>query len=138
MVDRKHRSAPRQFSLITQEGISMKAKFPLFHLTLVALIFTATSHAQDWVHAGTNLGNARIRLGAADFKQVGADPQTPALKATFDATLFNDLQTAGIFDMVSKSMARSRRSTWGSGRPIRPRRIWWRLARCAAIMAAWW
>ncbi|HEY2860819.1 MAG TPA: translocation protein TolB [Terracidiphilus sp.] len=84
----------------------MKAKFPLIVLTLVApIILSAPVSAQDWVRIGTNLGNARIRLGAADFKPVGVDPQTPALKATFDATLFSDLQNAGIFDMVSKSMA---------------------------------
>ncbi len=61
--------------------------------------------AQDWVHTGTNMGAARIRLAAADFKPVGTDPQMPALKAVFDATLFNDLSNAGIFDMVSKSLA---------------------------------
>ena len=33
------------------------------------------------------------------------DPQTPVLKAVFDSTLYNDLQNAGIFDMVSKSLA---------------------------------
>ena len=105
MFDRQRGTARRQLSLISQEGIPMK-KFPLFLLTLVALIlFNASSYAQDWVHAGTNLGNARIRLGAADFKAASADPQTPALKATFDATLFSDLQNAGIFDLVSKSMA---------------------------------
>jgi TolB protein len=85
----------------------MKARFSFILPSLVAAIFLSavTATAQDWVHAGTNLGNARIRLGAADFKPVGADPQTPALKATFDATLYGDLQNAGIFDMVSKSMA---------------------------------
>ncbi len=36
---------------------------------------------------------------------MGSDPQTPALKATFDATLYSDLANAGIFDMVSKSLA---------------------------------
>ena len=84
----------------------MKAKFVL-HLVLIALVGLLAPQltAQDWVHAGTNLGNARIRLAAADFKTVGADPQTPALKATFDATLASDLTNAGIFDMVSKSMA---------------------------------
>ena len=61
--------------------------------------------AQDWVHTGTNLGNERIRIAAADFKPWAHDPQTPALKAAFDATLFNDLTNAGIFDLVSKSMA---------------------------------
>ena len=57
------------------------------------------------MHTGSNLGNARIRLAAADFKQVGVDPQVTALKATFDSTLYGDLQNAGIFDMVSKSFA---------------------------------
>ena len=84
----------------------MKAKFPLLVLSLTALILLSVPvNAQDWVHAGTNLGNARIRLAAADCKPVSADPQTPALKATFDATLYSDLQNAGIFDMISKSMA---------------------------------
>ncbi len=77
-------------------------------LLFSALIFLASLAslpvlAQDWVHTGSNLGNARIRIAAADFKPVAADPQTPALKATFDSTLFNDLQNAGIFDVVSKS-----------------------------------
>ena len=45
--------------------------------------------AQDWVHTGTNLGNQTIRLAAADFKPVGSDPQTTALKAVFDH-LFDD------------------------------------------------
>ena len=61
--------------------------------------------AQDWVHTGTNLSNPTIRIAAADFKPVGSDPQTTALKAVFDATLFSDLGNAGIFDVVSKSMA---------------------------------
>jgi len=72
--------------------------------------------AQDWVRTGTNLGNAKIRLAAADFKPVGADPQTPSLKATFDATLYNDLEGAGIFDLVSKSFAPQ--STPGSPQEI--------------------
>jgi TolB protein len=61
--------------------------------------------AQDWVHTGTNLGADRIRIAAADFKASGGDPQTPALKAVFDATLYADLGNAGIFDLVSKSLS---------------------------------
>jgi TolB protein len=85
----------------------MKAIFrvlPLFLLS-VALFGAPQLKAQDWVHTGTNLGNDRIRLAAADFKPVGNDPQTTTLKAVFDGTLFNDLTNAGIFDMVSKSLA---------------------------------
>jgi TolB protein len=84
----------------------MKASSPLFSISallLVCLLATQV-HAQDWVKTGTNLGNARIRLAAADFKPAGTDPQTPPLKATFDATLYGDLANAGIFDLVSKSM----------------------------------
>ena len=57
------------------------------------------------MHTGTNLSNPIVRIAAADFKPVGGDPQTPALKAVFDATLYSDLGNAGIFDLVSKSLA---------------------------------
>ena len=85
----------------------MKAFSRLLPFSLVILLsFSASSlAAQDWVHTGTNLGNDRIRLAAADLKPVGGDPQTPALKAAFDATLYGDLANAGIFDLVSKSLA---------------------------------
>jgi len=85
----------------------MKA-FSRFVLPLVAvLVCGGASHlsAQDWVHTGTNLGNERIRIAAADFKPVGDDPQQAAFKTAFDTTLNNDLANAGIFDLVSKSMA---------------------------------
>ncbi len=77
---------------------------PLY-LFFLAYFFTPQISAQDWVRTGTNLGNERIRLAAADFKPVGSDPQTAPLKAIFDSTLFSDLSNAGIFDMVSKSLA---------------------------------
>jgi TolB protein len=78
-------------------------------LAVLAILLCAVSsapllHAQDWIKTGSGLSDQRIRLAAADVKPVGNDPQTPLLKSTFDATLFNDLTNAGIFDMVSKSM----------------------------------
>jgi TolB protein len=76
---------------------------PLLAFVLVSLA-AFPLEAQDWVHTGTNLGSERLRIAAANFKPVGNDPQTAALKATFDATLYSDLSNAGIFDMVSKSM----------------------------------
>lgn len=72
--------------------------FSLFALALPVL------RAQDEVRTGTNQGNQRISLAAADFKPVGVDPLTPALKTVFDSTLYSDLDRAGIFRMVSKSM----------------------------------
>src|ERR1700692_2880029 len=92
-----------------EQGIAYSMK-SFFRLVFPAFIFLsiATMNAawgQDWIHTGSNLGNARIRLAAADFKAASVDPDTPALKATFDSTLYSDLQNAGIFDMVSKAMA---------------------------------
>ena len=75
--------------------------FPYFCFSASLLCLRLT--AQDWVRIGSNLGNAKIRIAAADFKPVGADPQTPSLKADFDSTLYNDLGNAGIFEVVSKS-----------------------------------
>ncbi len=72
-------------------------------LIVLASFHGIPSAAQDWVRIGSNLGNNKIRIAAADFKPVGADPQTPSLKAEFDSTLYNDLGAAGIFDVVSKS-----------------------------------
>ncbi len=86
------------------KGIS-SPHFRLLLLLLLILPFGWQAGAQDWVRTGTNLGAARIRLAAADFNPASADAQTPALKTTFDTTLYSDLNNAGIFDMVSKSMA---------------------------------
>ncbi|HEY1160963.1 MAG TPA: Tol-Pal system beta propeller repeat protein TolB [Terracidiphilus sp.] len=84
----------------------MKAYSRLLPLSLLLLVclFASQLHAQDWVHTGTNLNQDRIRIAAAEFKPSGDDPQTPALKAIFDATLYSDLAGAGIFDLVSKSL----------------------------------
>ncbi len=112
----------------------MKAYPRTLPLFLFALIISSTSQlsAQDWVHTGTNLGNARIRIAAADFKPVGDDPQTPALKAVFDATLYSDLSNAGIFDLVSKSMAPQ--STPGA--PAEINLTEWSAAPASAVMVA--
>jgi TolB protein len=73
----------------------------LLLLAAAALLFSAAAlHAQDWFKTETSAGVSNIRLAVADFKATSSDP----LKQTFDSTLFNDLSSAGIFDMVSKSM----------------------------------
>jgi TolB protein len=88
---------------------SEKHSFPYSRVLLLILSFLLLDQlravAQDWVRTGTNLGAQRIRLAAANFNPASSDPQTPALKTTFDTTFYNDLSNAGIFDMVSKSMS---------------------------------
>lgn len=91
----------------TSQRNSRRCKWGLAYL--LAVFFLAASstvtHAQDWVHTGTNLGAEKIRLAAADFKPVGFDTALASDKLTFDNVLYADLTNAGIFDMVSKSMA---------------------------------
>jgi TolB protein len=69
----------------------------LIALTLACLSVAAS--AQDTLHLETSSGADRIRIAAANFKPAG----NPAdLKNLFDTTLYSDLASAGIFDLVSK------------------------------------
>jgi TolB protein len=58
---------------------------------------------EDWIRTGTGLGVQKIRLAVPDFKPANQDAKTSDLLKTFDDTLWNDLDNAGIFDLVSKS-----------------------------------
>src|SRR5882672_2982757 len=69
----------------------------------VVLLTVTTVAQQDWIRTGTGLGVEKVRLAAADFKASSADPRNAALLKAFNDTLENDLENAGIFDMVSKS-----------------------------------
>ena len=75
-----------------------------FALIAVAFLTSVSSHAQqDWIRTGTGLGVEKVRLAAADFKPSTPDPRNAPLLKAFNDTLENDLENAGIFDMVSKS-----------------------------------
>src|SRR5437016_5052597 len=58
---------------------------------------------QDWIRTGTGLGVEKIRLAVPDFKSSNQDPKNADLLKAFNDTLWNDLDNAGIFDLVSKS-----------------------------------
>jgi TolB protein len=85
--------------------MTFRSRCLLSALVFLASLISHRCYAQDWVHTGSHLDSRPIRLAVADFKPVGNDPQTPALKTVFDSVLFSDLNNAGIFDMVSKSLA---------------------------------
>ena len=70
--------------------------------SLLLLLSASTLRAQDTFHLETSSGATSIRLAAANFKS--AAPAADAYKHTFDAVLFSDLTSAGIFDVVSKSL----------------------------------
>jgi TolB protein len=73
----------------------------LMFAVLLSLVISAT--AQDWIRTGTGLGMERVRLAVPDFAASTQDPRNPDLLKVFNATLWNDLDSAGIFDLVSKS-----------------------------------
>jgi len=77
-------------------------KLRVLPIALAVLLATAAARAQDF-NIDITKGNTSIRLAAANFKT--ATPDAAALAATFNTVLYADLNTAGIFDMVSKSLA---------------------------------
>ena len=73
----------------------------LMMLGLIAQVPRAA--AQGTVKLEINMGQERPRVAAADFKAATADPQSAPLNTVFNQTLWNDLDNAGIFEMVAKS-----------------------------------
>jgi len=69
----------------------------------LAILLTIPASAQDWIRTGTGLGVEKVRLAAADFKPSSQDAKNAELLKAFNDTLWNDLDNAGIFEMVSKS-----------------------------------
>ena len=91
----------------------MRFFFPKYKITklfgrfmvvaLISLSCATRSDAQDWVKGGVGLAAQKIRLAVPDFKASSQDPKNTELLKTFDDTLWNDLDNAGIFDVASKS-----------------------------------
>ena len=71
---------------------------------LVSFALAASALAQSPFQIVTSSGAGSIRLAAANFKGNGDDAKASAYQHTFDSVLFNDLSSAGIFDLVSKSL----------------------------------
>jgi TolB protein len=88
----------------------MKSRISITTLWLVALAMPALlvvwqpGQSQDWFTTGINLGAPRIRLAVSDFIARSLDQPTVNLTQEFNQTLWNDLDNAGIFEMVSKSL----------------------------------
>jgi TolB protein len=67
------------------------------------LLLALPSFGQDWIRTGTGLGVEKIRLAVPDFKTSTQDAKNADLLKAFNDTLWNDLDNAGIFELVSKS-----------------------------------
>ncbi len=77
---------------------------PLYLLLALFAVALPTRAQQVDINLAGNAAD-RTRIAVANFKPGTPDPQTSALKRTFDSVLYNDLANAGIFDLVSRSMA---------------------------------
>jgi len=64
-------------------------------------IFAQPASAQDWFKTGTGLGVEKARVAVPDFGARGAQAQP--LETVFHTTLTNDLEYAGILEIVSAS-----------------------------------
>ena len=94
------------FNSVNSSVLSKWKRSPVAGPILAFLLLMSLAHpvaAQDWIRTGTGLGMERVRLAAADFKTSTQDPKNADLLRVFNDTLWNDLDNAGIFDMVSKS-----------------------------------
>ena len=69
----------------------------------LAILIAVPCFGQDWIRTGTGVGVEKVRLAASDFKPSSQDPKNAELLKAFNDTLWNDLDNAGIFEMVSKS-----------------------------------
>ncbi len=82
----------------------LKSYLFVFALTLPALfIALRPGQSQDWFTTGINLGAPRIRLAVPEFPPQSGDQTLVSLTQEFNQVLWNDLDNAGIFEMVSKS-----------------------------------
>jgi len=80
-------------------GAGRKFGFVILGVILIAV----PCFGQDWIKTGTGLGMEKVRLAVSDFKPSTADAKNADLLKVFNDTLWNDLEVAGIFEMVSKS-----------------------------------
>lgn len=94
----------RKTNQFRQSPRSFRSSLVIATLLAVILLAGWPLLAQDNIFTGTNTGANTIRIAVADFKPLAADAQTSALRTTFDTTLYADLASAGIFDIVSKSL----------------------------------
>jgi len=77
----------------------------LLYLGAVLGIFSTLypTRGQDWFRTGINLGAPRIRIAVSEFPPLSVDQALVNLTREFNDTLWNDLESAGIFEVVSKS-----------------------------------
>ncbi|MBI4164763.1 MAG: Tol-Pal system beta propeller repeat protein TolB [Acidobacteria bacterium] len=86
-------------------GKRRSAGLTLAVASVAALAFVQSASTQDdWIKIGVNLGAPSIRLAVAELAPKSVEQQLVSMTQIFNTTLRNDLENAGIFELVSKSM----------------------------------
>ena len=62
------------------------------------------SQTQDWLEYGINRGAPLVKIAVAQFPATAADPKLAGLTQEFNEVLWNDLEGAGIFQLISRSL----------------------------------
>jgi len=71
--------------------------------TLAVFVGLRPTRSQDWFTTGINLGAPKIRLAVTELGPQSVDQLLVSLTQEFNQVLANDLDNAGIFELVSKS-----------------------------------
>jgi TolB protein len=83
-----------------------KITFPFLLVVAIVLSLFCVSRSaqsQDWFSTGINLGAPKTRLAVAELPPKSVEQSLVSLTQEFNQVLWNDLDKAGIFDLVSKS-----------------------------------
>ena len=86
---------------MNRRGIVKKVAIISTFVAIFILAGAKPAAAQDWFKTGTGLGVSKVRVAVPDLAVRGTTP--PALEKTFHDVLWNDLEYAGVLDLVSPS-----------------------------------
>jgi TolB protein len=99
-ISRERASFTRMDNRFSKSSLILSGSLSLLLLLLTSI---GSFAQQDWIRTGTGLGVERVKLAVPDFKPSNSDAKNAELLKAFNDTLWNDLDNAGIFELVSKS-----------------------------------
>lgn len=71
---------------------------------ILTVLESGSTPQDDWIKIGVNLGAPRIRLAVAELAPKSVEQQLVGMTQIFNRTLRSDLENAGIFELVSRTM----------------------------------
>ena len=101
-MSEKQELTTNHYSLTTvvKEGALKSIGFAIGLAVFLLLAPGVVSAQEEFIRTGTGIGMERIRIAVPSFQP---SPESADLLKVFDATLWNDLEFSGIFDLVSRS-----------------------------------